>query len=67
MHKYLDRLDDIRRIQELIVEQAEHHGVPVVESSRPEAATAQVLELVLASLPSEHAHSGRGVRGATAS
>jgi 2-phosphoglycerate kinase len=61
MQKYLDRLDDIRRIQEVIVDQAERLGVPVVESSRPEAATAQVLELVLASLTSEHAHAGRGL------
>lgn len=49
MDKYLDGFDQIRLIQELIVEQADRHGVPVVESSRPERATAQLLELVLAS------------------
>jgi len=49
MDKYLDGFEEIRRIQELIVEQAERHGVPVVESSRPERAIAEVLELVEAS------------------
>jgi 2-phosphoglycerate kinase len=47
MDKYLSRLDDIRTIQEYIVERAERTGVPVIESVNPERATAEVMELVL--------------------
>ncbi len=39
MDKYLDQLDEIRAIQGYIVERAEKHGVPVIESSNPERAT----------------------------
>lgn len=46
MDKYLDRLDDIRRVQSLIVDQARAHGVPVIESSNFERAVAGVLGLV---------------------
>jgi 2-phosphoglycerate kinase len=45
--KYLDRLDDIRRIQEHIVGRARRLGVPVIESERLDATIAAVLELVL--------------------
>jgi 2-phosphoglycerate kinase len=45
--KYLDRLDDIRRIQEHIVSRARRHGVPVIENSDIDAAIGQVIELVL--------------------
>ena len=31
--KYLDRLDDIRRLQDYIVERARDYGVPVIENS----------------------------------
>ena len=47
MDKYLSRLDEIRGIQEAIVEAAERTGVPVIESTDPERATAEVMELVL--------------------
>ena len=47
MDKYLTRLDDIRTIQDYIVERAEKAGVPVIESTNTERATAAVMELVL--------------------
>ena len=47
MDKYLSQLDAIRRLQDYIVERAIANGVPVIESSNPERATASVLELVL--------------------
>jgi 2-phosphoglycerate kinase len=47
MDKYLSRLNDIRTIQDYIVEAAEKTGVPVIESTNPERATAEVMELVL--------------------
>jgi 2-phosphoglycerate kinase len=47
MEKYLTRMDDIRTIQDHIVEAAERTGVPVIESTNPERATAEVMELVL--------------------
>jgi 2-phosphoglycerate kinase len=49
MDKYLDQLGDIRRIQNHIVRRAEKTGVPVIESSNPERATAELMELVLRS------------------
>jgi 2-phosphoglycerate kinase len=49
MDKYLDQLYEIRQIQDYLVERAEKHGVPVIESSNVERATTAVLELVLAS------------------
>ena len=49
MAKYLDRLDEIRLLQASIVERAERGGVPVIESSNPERAVAELLELVLVS------------------
>jgi 2-phosphoglycerate kinase len=49
MEKYLGQLDEIRVLQDFIVERAEHHGVPVIESSSVEGAAAAVLELVLSS------------------
>jgi 2-phosphoglycerate kinase len=49
MDKYLDRLEEIRRIQDYLVERAERFGVPVIESSNAERTVATVLELVLSS------------------
>jgi 2-phosphoglycerate kinase len=49
MDKYLARLDEIRKIQDYIVDQAEQKGVPVIESTNPDRATADVMELVLSS------------------
>ncbi len=49
MDRYLDQLGEIRAIQSYLVERAEKHGVPVIESSNAERATTAVLELVLSS------------------
>jgi len=54
MHKYLEQLDEIREIQHYLVERAEHHGVPVIEASSIDRATAAVLELVLSSADRAH-------------
>jgi 2-phosphoglycerate kinase len=45
--KYLDHLGDIRRVQRYIVERARKAGVPVIENSDVERATADVMELVV--------------------
>jgi 2-phosphoglycerate kinase len=47
--KYIDRLDDIRRIQDHIVRRAKRHRVPVVPNIDIRTAIDAVLELVLAS------------------
>ncbi len=47
--KYIERLDDIRRIQDHIVGRAHRHGVPVIADLDMRAAIDRVLELVLAS------------------
>jgi 2-phosphoglycerate kinase len=50
VQKYIDRLPDIRRVQDLIVARAERAGVPVISNARVEDAIDSVLELVLASV-----------------
>ena len=45
--KYLDHLADIRHIQDFIVHEAQHHGVPVVQNGNIDRAIAAVIELVL--------------------
>jgi 2-phosphoglycerate kinase len=47
LDKYLERLSDIRYIQDYIVERAEKEGVPVIANKDRESATAAVMELVL--------------------
>jgi 2-phosphoglycerate kinase len=47
MDKYLDRFDEIRRMQGFIVERAEREGVAVIENTSADRATAAVAELVL--------------------
>jgi 2-phosphoglycerate kinase len=47
MDKYLDQMEEIRMLQECIVGRAERHGVPVIESTSIEHATAALLDLVL--------------------
>ena len=47
--KYIDRLDDIRRVQDHIVRRARRHHVPVISNTDMRSATDAVLELVLAS------------------
>jgi len=46
--KYIERLDDIRRVQEHIVRRARRHGVPVITNTDMREAIDAVLELVLA-------------------
>jgi 2-phosphoglycerate kinase len=46
--KYIDRLDDIRRIQEHIVRRAKRHRVPVIPNVDIRVAIDAVMELVLA-------------------
>ena len=47
LDKYLERLSDIRYLQDYIVERAEKEGVPVIRNSHRESATSAVMELVL--------------------
>jgi 2-phosphoglycerate kinase len=47
LDKYLDRIGDIRYLQDFIVERAQVEGVPVIENSDREKAIASVMELVL--------------------
>jgi 2-phosphoglycerate kinase len=47
--KYIDRLEDIRRIQDHIVRRAHRHNVPVILHTDMRAAIDEVLQLVLAS------------------
>ena len=47
MAKYLDRFDEIRRMQRYIVGRAEREGVAVIENESAERATRAVAELVL--------------------
>jgi 2-phosphoglycerate kinase len=47
--KYLDRLGDIRHLQDFIVEEARKSGVRVIENQGIEAAIGEVLELVFES------------------
>jgi 2-phosphoglycerate kinase len=47
LEKYLENLDEIRALQELIVDRATLHGVPVIESSSIGHATTALLDLVL--------------------
>jgi 2-phosphoglycerate kinase len=46
--KYVDRLPDIRRIQDHIVARAYRQGVPVIESANLDRAIGRVIDLVLA-------------------
>ena len=45
--KYVQRFDEIRRIQGEIVERAEREGVPVIDTVSVDAATNDVMDLVL--------------------
>jgi len=45
--RYLERFDDIRRLQELIVGRARREGVPVIENDDADSAARQVADLVL--------------------
>jgi 2-phosphoglycerate kinase len=54
LDKYLDRIGDIRYLQDFIVERAQVEGVPVIENSEREKAIRAVLELVLAAADDMH-------------
>jgi 2-phosphoglycerate kinase len=58
VQRYLDALDDIRLIQEAIVDRAHRHGVPVIENTSIERTITTVLDLVLSSVEGR-----RGVAG----
>jgi 2-phosphoglycerate kinase len=45
--KYLDHLDDIRRLQDFIVERARDEDIPVLENSKVDETVGAVMELVL--------------------
>jgi 2-phosphoglycerate kinase len=47
MEKYLDRLDDIRRIQTYVCGRARREGVPVIENTNVDRAIDQVIGLVM--------------------
>ena len=47
LQKYLDELDGIRRLQELIVDRARTYGVPVLESGRTADTAGALVDLVL--------------------
>jgi 2-phosphoglycerate kinase len=49
MDKYLERIDDIRRIQAYIVGRARREGVPVVENANVERTIDEVIEIVMQS------------------
>jgi 2-phosphoglycerate kinase len=49
MDKYLDHLDDIRRVQTYIASRARRENVPVVENANVERTIDQVIELVMQS------------------
>ena len=49
LEKYLDGLEEIRALQDLIVERAVRYDVPVIESSSIGHATTSLLDLVLSS------------------
>jgi 2-phosphoglycerate kinase len=48
VQKYLERLSDIRRLQEFIVSRADRANVPVIWSGDVDAAVEQASALVLA-------------------
>jgi 2-phosphoglycerate kinase len=47
MDKYLERIDDIRRIQTFLIECAEREGVEVVENANVEQAIESVIALTM--------------------
>jgi 2-phosphoglycerate kinase len=53
VQKYLERLDDIRRLQEFVVERARETGVPVIENTSVEETVGAVIELVLGTTAEE--------------
>jgi 2-phosphoglycerate kinase len=56
MAKYLDRFDEIRRLQRYIVDRAERAGVAVIENESADRATRYVAELVLSAAERSREH-----------
>jgi 2-phosphoglycerate kinase len=54
LDKYLDRIGDIRYLQDFIVERAQVENVPVIDNSEREKAIGAVLELVLTAAETVH-------------
>ena len=55
MSKYLDRFDEIRRLQRFIVDRAESEGAAVIENDSADRATYTVADLVLSAAERVHA------------
>lgn len=47
LHRYLDRFEDIRRVQDYLVSRAERAGIPVVDATDADQALRAVLDLIL--------------------
>ena len=47
--RYIEQLDEIRRVQDFIVDRAQRCDVPVIENSSIDATIGAVMDLVLAS------------------
>ena len=47
LDKYLEKLSDIRYLQDYVLERARGHGVPVIDNRQREQSIAAVMELVL--------------------
>jgi len=56
MAKYLDRFDEIRRLQRFLVDRAEREGVAVIENENANRATRSVAELVLSAAERSREH-----------
>lgn len=48
--RYLDHLDEIMRIQDYVLGEADHHGLPIIDNVSVEEAVAAVLRCVIATL-----------------
>ena len=58
MQRYLDALDDIRLIQQAIVDRARRFEVPVIENRNIEQTITTVMDLVLSSVEARRAVAG---------
>jgi 2-phosphoglycerate kinase len=56
MAKYLDRFEEIRRLQRFIVDRADRAGVAVIENESADRATRRVAELVLSAAERSREH-----------
>ena len=57
--RYLDRFEQIRRLQEHLVSRARAAGVPLVENDSIDRAVGTVMELVLAAVERRSGSGGR--------